>query len=302
MKIIKSYTTGFKAALNTKKLITTIYVITFLMALVLAIPFNGTIQKEAGNSMAFSALVKDFDYTVYSDFMDQSAKAIQPYISTAIWMGIFYLLFTIFFEGGILTILKRKEDKFTLRLFWEASAKYFSRFFRLAVYMIITQAIIAVIYFIILSKIISSVYDSAPNEITMFYTILAGIIIYLLIFIFQLTVTDYAKIMMVENDECRPFRTIIRSFDFVFSHFLSTYFLYLFLLIAPIIMFTIYFKLESVIGMTSGLTIFVAFIIQQIVIWSRIFIKIWILGSELTLYRSQAKRELTTEDEPAFGI
>ena len=302
MKIINSYTTGFKAALNTKKLITTIYIITFLMTLVLAIPFGNTIQKEAGNSMAFSTLLKDFDYTVYQDFMHHSAKAIQPYISTAMWMGIFYLLFTIFFEGGILTVLKRKEDKFTLRFFWEASAKYFSRFFRLAIYMMIAQAVIAFISFIILAQILDYVYKSASNEISLFYTTLIGIIIYLLIFISLLTVTDYAKVMIVENDEYRPFRTILRSFGFVFKHFLSTYSLYLLLLVVPILLFVIYFKIESIIGMSSGWTILLIFIIQQLLIGCRVFIKIWILGSELTLYRKFELKEESADGEPVFGI
>ena len=302
MKIITSYTSGFKATFKTKKLVTTIYIITFLMALILAIPFSGTIEKEAGNSMAFSALLKDFDYTVYQDFMNHSAKAIQPYISTAIWMGIFYLLFTIFFEGGILTVLKRKEDKFTLRFFWEASAKYFGRFFRLAIYMIIIQAIVAVILFLILALILSSVYKSAPDESYIFYTALVGIIIYLLIFTFLLVVTDYAKVMMVENDEYRPFRTIIRSFAFSLKHFLSTYFLYLLLLVVPIMLFFVYFKIESAIGMASGLTILLVFIIQQLLVWTRIFTKIWILGSELTLYRKFEVKEEISEGEPVFGI
>ncbi len=302
MKIFNSYTAGFKAALNTKKLITTIYIITFLMALVLAIPFGNTIQKEAEHSMAFSALLKGFDYTVYQDFMNNSGKAIQPYLSTAIWMGIFYLLFTIFFEGGILTVLRRKEDKFTLRFFWEASAKYFSRFFRLAIYMIITQVIVAVIYFVILGKILSSAYNSVPNEIYLFYTALIGIIIYILIFIFLLTITDYAKIMLVENDQYRPFRTLVRSVGFVFKHFFSTYLLYLLLLIFPILLFIIYFKVESVIGMTSFATIFVMFIIQQLIVWVRIYTKIWILGSELNLYRNFDKKEEIAETEPVFGI
>lgn len=302
MKIITSYSSGFKAAFTTKKLITTIYIITFLMALMLAIPFSGTIQKEAGNSMAFSSLLKDFDYTVYQDFMNHSAKAIQPYISTALWLGIFYLLFTIFFEGGILKVLKRKEDKFTLRFFWEASAKYFSRFLRLAIYMIITQVILTVIIFFILTLILSSVHKSAPNESYLFYTTLIGIIIYLLIFIFMLVVTDYAKIMMIEKDEYTPFRTIIRSFGFAFKHFLSTYLLYLLLLIVPILLFLVYFTIESAIGMTSGWRILFIFIVQQLLIWCRVFTKIWILGSELTLYGKFEIKEEKEEGEPVFGI
>ncbi len=302
MKILKAYSSGFKAALNTKKLSATIYIITIMMALILAIPFGGTIEKEAGNSMAFTNLLKDFDYTVYKDFMDQSAKAIKPYISAAIWMGIFYLIFTIFFEGGILTVLKRKEDKFSLRFFWEAGAKYFSRFLRLAIYMIIAHAVAAAIIFITLSKILSLASDKVTSEASLFYIGLTGIIIYILIFIFLLAVTDYAKIMLVENEEYRPFRTIARSFSFVFRHFLSAYFLYLLLLIVPVLLFLIYFRVEGGIGMATGGKIFIIFIFQQFFIWARIFIKIWILGSELNLYRKFEKKEESVEGEPVFGI
>lgn len=302
MKTLKAYAGGFKAALNTKKLSATIYIITIMMALILAIPFQGTIEKEAGNSMAFTNLLKDFDYTVYKDFMNQSAQALQPYISAAIWMGIFYLIFTIFFEGGILTVLRRKEDKFSLRFFWEASAKYFSRFLRLAIYTIILQLITAGIVFAVLSKILSSASETVPSEASLFYIGLTGVIIYILIFIFLLIVTDYAKVMLVENEEYRPLRTIIRSFGFVFRHFLSTYFLYLLLLIVPVLLFVIYFRAEDAIGMSSGGKIFIIFIIQQLFIWARIFIKIWILGSELNLYKKFEKKEESAEGEPVFGI
>lgn len=302
MKILKAYSSGFKAALNTKKLSATIYIITIMMALILAIPFGSTIEKEAGNSMAFTNLLKDFDYTVYKDFMDQSAKAIQPYIQAAIWMGVFYLIFTIFFEGGILTVLRRKEDKFSLRFFWEASAKYFSRFFRLAIYAMLFQLAAAVVVLGVLSKILSSASDTVQSEASLIYIGLIGIIIYILIFIFLLVVTDYAKVMLVENEEYRPFRTILRSFGFVFRHFLTAYFLYLFLLVVPILLFIIYFRVEDGIGMSSGGKIFIIFIIQQVFVWARIFIKIWTLGSELNLYRKFEKKEESAEGEPVFGI
>ena len=168
--------------------------------------------------------------------------------------------------------------------------------------MIIAQVILAVVLFLILSLILSSVYKSAPNESYLFYTTLIGVIIYLLIFIFMLIVTDYAKVMMVENDEYRPFRTILRSFGFAFKHFLSTYFLYLLLLIVPIVLFLVYFKIESLIGMTSGWGILIIFIIQQLLVWCRVFTKIWILGSELTLYRKFENKEEAEEGEPVFGI
>ncbi|HKI78508.1 MAG TPA: hypothetical protein VKA26_08210 [Ignavibacteriaceae bacterium] len=301
MKLITAYKNGFISAFKTKKLATTIYAITFLLALAIAIPFKGTIMKEAGSSMAFEKLLKGYDYTVYTDFMHNSYAAIQPYISIAIWMGIFYLIFTIFFSGGILTILKNGEEKYSLRSFWEGSARYFSRFFRLALYMLIFQIFIAVIYYIALFAILGSAYHSVKSEASLFYMGLIGIIIHLFIFILLLIVTDYAKVMMVEHEEYRPFRTILRAFGFSFRHFLSAYLLYILLLVVPLILFIIYFKLEDIIGMSSGLTILIVFILQQLFIWSRIYIKIWILGSELNLYRNfDTEVNINIDAVPAF--
>ena len=299
MKILTSYIMGFRSASKSKKLALLIYIITLCLVLCLAIPFGNTIEKETGNSTAFTSLLKDFDYTVYKDFMNQYSKAVEPYLSVAVWAGFFYLLFTIFFEGGILTILKRREKKYSLNTFWKGSAEYFSRFFRLAIYSVAFQIIIFLVIYIPLVNILDSVYDTVDSEVPLFYILLSGIII---LFIFVLTVTDYSKIMMVENDNNRPFKTFFKSFAFVLRHFPSTYFLYLILLLFPVLLFIIYFKVEGIIGMSSGIGIFAVFIIQQLFIWCRVFIKIWILGSELNLYGKFEGREKQIKKIPVFEV
>ena len=284
MKILTSYFNGFVSAFKTKKLVVTIYLITLFLALIISIPFGNTIGDKAGNSMAFISLLKDFNYTVYQDFMNQYADAIYPLISIAIWTGVFYILFTIFFEGGILAVLTRKELKYSLTTFWGSGARYFSRFLRLAIYSIVIQVIIFFAVYIPVINIINSVSGSVESEKTLFYILLTGVVIHLILFILILTVTDYAKIMMVENEKHKPFKTLFKSFGFVLKHLLSAYFLYLGLLIVPVILFITYFWLEAEIGMSTGIKIFIIFIIQQLFIWCRVFIKIWILGSELFLY------------------
>ena len=302
MKIISSYFTGFTSAYKTKKLITSIYLITLFLALILAIPFGNTIEKNAGNSMAFTSLLKDFNYTVYQDFMNHHAEAISPFISIAIWTGILYILFTVFFEGGIFTILIENKRQYSLTTFWEGSARFFSRFLRLALYSIIVQAVIILAVYIPVINIINSISDSAESEKILFYILLIGVIIHLALFIFILTATDYAKIMMVENKKYRPLKTLFRSFGFVIRHFLTAYFLYLSLLIIPLALFVIYFVLEAGIGMSDGFKIFIIFIIQQLFIWCRIFIKIWILGSELFLYSKFDVKEESVNRDVVFDI
>jgi hypothetical protein len=302
VKIFKSYFYGFVSAYRAKKLSITIYLITLSLALALAIPFGSMIENRAGGSMAFTSLLKDFNYTVYKDFMNQYAEAVAPFISIAAWTGILYILFTIFFEGGILAVLIRNERKYSLANFWKASARFFSRFFRLAAYSIIFQAIVLFAIYIPLANILDSVSGSAESEAAFFYIVLTGFIIHLILFIFILIVTDYAKIMMVINKEYKPFKTLLRSFIFAFKHFFSTYFLYLSLLIVPVILFIIYFSLEEIVGISTGVKIFVIFILQQLLIWCRVFIKIWILGSELFLYSKFDVKKETVKREIVFDV
>lgn len=283
MKLLNSYALGLKKTSANKRIVTTIYAVLFLLALVIVIPFGNTIAGIAGNSMAFTKLLNDFNYTVYTDFMRDAEKAIQPYISIAFWTAVLYLIFTIFFSGGILTILKAEDKDKSLKLFWQGCAVYFWRFLRLAIYMLILQIIIFAIVFIPLSAIIASM-NNTSTEPAIFYTALAAIIIYLFFLIILLSVTDYAKIMLSVHDEFRPIRTIIRSFGFVFRHLFSTIGLYKILLVFPVALFILYFIISDKIGMSTGFTIFITFLIQQIFVWLRVFVKIWYLASELDLY------------------
>ena len=114
MKILNAYSNGLVSAAKSKRMTTLIYAVTLLLALVIAIPFHSVLIAQAGNTMALSSLVKHFDYTSYTDFMRQSGKAITPFLGLAVWIGFFFLIFTIFFSGGVLTILS-EENKFLVK-------------------------------------------------------------------------------------------------------------------------------------------------------------------------------------------
>ncbi len=284
MKIFNAYNAGFVSAAKSKKMATVIYAITFLFALLLAIPFHATINKIAGNSMDINSMIKGFDYTTYTDFLRTAGHAISPFVSAAFWFGVLYLIFTVFFAGGVLKILNEEDKKFSARLFFENCSVFFFRFLRLSIYLLILQVIFALIVFFPLAAIVTMVSAAVQNEAVLFYIVLIGVIVYLFFFILLLIVGDYAKIILFNNDSRKSLKSIWLSVKFVIRHLFSTYLLYLFILIAPIVLFLIYFYLDSAIGMVSGFTIFIMFLIQQILIWARTWIKIWFLGSEISLY------------------
>jgi hypothetical protein len=286
MKIFKAYFAGLKSAGKSQKTAAVIYAVIFLLALVLAIPFHTALLSQTGNSIALHALLKHFNYTIFSDFMNSSGKVINIFILAALWMGIFYFLFTVFFTGGILNVLSNGNGKFSIMSFLWGCGKYFFRFFRLGIYLLIIQFLMAVIIFFPLSKILSANYEVTLNEASLFYIFLTGVLIFAVIFILILIIGDYAKIILFNNDSKKVIRAIGKSFQFVFKHLSGTYTLYILILTAPVLLIIFYFLLDNAVGMISGFTIFIMFLIQQAFIWLRILIKIWFLGSELSFYKN----------------
>jgi hypothetical protein len=284
MKIFTAYKNGLISAAKSKKMATVIYAVTFLFALLLAISFRSTLSNIAGNSMDINSMIKGFDFTTYADFLRAAGHAISPFISAAFWFGVLYLIFTVFFAGGVLKILNEENQKFSARLFFEYCASFFFRFLRLAIYLLILQLIFALIVFFPLAAIVTVVSRAVQNEAVLFYLVLIGVIVYLFLFILILIIGDYAKIILFNNDSTKSLKSIWLSVKFVIRHLFSTYLLYLFILIAPIVFFLIYFYLDNAIGMVSGFTIFIMFLIQQILIWARTWVKIWFLGSEISLH------------------
>lgn len=296
MKIFTSYFSGLKSASRLKKMTTLIYGVTFLLALIIAIPFHSTLTSEAGNTMALRSMLKHFDYTTYSDFMRVSGKAIRPFITTAIWMGMFYLLFTVFFSGGVLNILNSEVQKFSIKNFLDGCGKFFFRFLRLAIYMIIILLLVTAIVFMPIGMIIASAYKTVQSEASLFYIILIGAIVYAFFFLLILMIGDYAKIILFKNDSKKSLKSAWTSTKFVFKHFFGAYSLYILLLIAPVLFFVVYFLLNNSIGMVSGFTIFIMFLIQQIFIWLRTWTKIWFLGSEIKYFEINIQSTETASD------
>jgi len=284
MKIIESYLTGLKSSLRASKMTLIIYLFTLLLALLVVLPFQNVLKTNLGNSMSTYTLLSDFDYTAYKDFLIQHGDVIKYFQKQFLWFGLFYLLSSIFFAGGILSVFRREKTEITLVTFFSGCAEYFSRFLRLGIIVVLIQILLAVIVYSSVGFIIESQSETIKSEATIFYIAAAGFTLHLLIAIMLLIISDYAKIIMVQNDSKKSLRSFGKAIKFTFKHFLGAYSLYLLLLVLPISLIIIYFVFDSIIGMVSPTTIIVTLIIQQIFISARIFIKVWVLASQYSYH------------------
>jgi hypothetical protein len=260
-----------------------IYVINLLFALALAIPFYGVITNAAHGSLQVNKLLEGFNYTTMQEFMDSTKGSISLLFKEGIWLAILYLLVSIFMAGGILKTLDNGAV-FERKEFFANGSKFFFKFLRLTLYFIIIHALVILIIYLPLSLIIVTLGKNAESEKALIYAAIAGGGLYILIFIYLLIVAHYTRFMIITEDSTKVLKKIWASVKFVSRKFFSTYPLYLLLLAGLVLLILVYKFLSGVIGMTTGFTIFIMFLIQQAFIWSRIWFKIWIYGSQLEYY------------------
>ena len=136
--MIKSIFTGFTQTFQHKEVITLLYVINLLMALILAVPFFWTIKSIGGDSMEIAKLLPDFDDNVFSDFMHQAGSSRQNYLWQGLWLALFSVIISTFLAGGILESLK-KRNEFSLQEFFGNCGKHLRHFFWLTLMKVVLQ-------------------------------------------------------------------------------------------------------------------------------------------------------------------
>jgi hypothetical protein len=293
MKILKSYSAGLKRTVGLTKIVTIIYSITLLLGLILAFSFNSQMTKLLSSRMELYKLLQDFDYTLYTDFTNNYSFIIQPFMQIIIWFSCFYLFFTIFFAGGIFKSFEGSVIKSKPQAFFAGCVKYFFRFLRLGIYTFIFQFIIHSIIAAVFGMILQGLIETSA-EPAIFILIVIWAVLHLLFFVLISLISDYAKIILVKEDSKKVWKALYGSLKFSLRKIHLTFPIYLSLIIIPVILTIIYWVLDGVIGTTSGLTVLIMFLIQQIYIWLRLFSKVWLLAGEYEYFNM----ELITKWQP----
>ncbi len=298
MKIMKSFFAGFRRTIGMMKIVTVIYSITLFLGLILAFSFHSLISNLFAGRMELYKLLPDFDFMIYSDFMNNYTYLIQPYLQMITWFGAFYFFFTVFFAGGVLKSFEGSIIKSKTQAFFAGCAKYFFRFLRLGIYILIFQLIIYLVISLIFAMILANVMESSA-EPTIFIVLVIWIIFHLLFFIFISIISDYAKIILIKEDSNKVWKAVYSSLKLSLRKIHLVFPLYILLLIIPAVVTLIYFIIDTLVGKQNNLTVLIMFLIQQVFIWTRLFSKVWLLAGEYEFFNSQLitrKQPLLTQE------
>lgn len=285
---MKHSTLAWRQTLASLPMVGLIYGLTLGLGLLVALPLYGTLTTEDQNSLAFLNLLHGFDYTVVSDFMNRSGAAIKAVFGMVRWLNLTYLFLTIFLTGGILLRFAQLSSvhnrpvgavsRFRAGLFWDGCSQYVGRMLRLfgvtLLFVLVTAVIWLIIGILVGSAVSSSYTERETIQVSMVFFTLFALTTTLL-----LCIGDFAKIILFRDDAHGAFRAFGQAGRLVLRNLPRTYGLYLVFILIGTGCFALYFVLESLLTIDGWLMVAVLFIVQQVLIASRVALKVWWLGT-----------------------
>ncbi|MFA5814410.1 MAG: hypothetical protein WC865_02170 [Bacteroidales bacterium] len=282
MKAISSFLYGFSAAIKSLRMLLLIYLSYLVIAILLAIPFYGLIRSAAGNSQLPDSLMNGFDATAIRELLDNGGKAFGFYLKAFMPWIFAFLLFQVYLSGGIFSWVSNPRGKFTISFFHQHGRKYFWRYLKLAVYFLIIHLIIGLILYLPYLLTTGSREGLTDQQIVCPFLFIMGGHLILLVFVFLLA--DLVKSRLFEQDSRKVFKTIFKCLKMAFRRFFSFYFLGLLLLVFPLVLFAGFYLIRSSILVNTAGTILFIFVIQQVMIFLRIFLRVWRLAATYSYY------------------
>lgn len=284
MGIIRSYTKGFKHSIRSPKMILILYIVNFLAALILVMPFFQFLKSSSNHTIEVENLLKTFDFSFFTDIIYTSGEIFKSIFMQIKWVSLLYWLVNIFLVGGIIRVILK--ERFTVTDFFSGASTYFFRFLGSNITILIVHIFLLMIIWLPYFFIIRELFDVIDNEKTLIIVTACVLFVYLSLLVIVLMINDYAKFYLVLNNKKNFFKAILEATRYINKHFFKTYFLYILLLIVPFLVFYLYLKLSSDIGMATIFGVIVMFVVQQIFIFVKIWLKVWFYSSQFDLYTS----------------
>lgn len=291
------FVTAFQQTLRSHRLVWLIYGLTLVLGLLAALPFYATLQAEDQNSLAFLKLLNGFDYTVFSDFMHRSGRTLSPLVSVGRWLGLLYLFLSVYVAGGMLLQFAQPSTRFSVGMFWQVSSHYVGRFLRLFGVTFLFVLVGGGIWLVI-GSLAGMATSNTLTERGEFWIGAVFFGLFALTATFILCIGDYAKVLLFREDAQGAFRAFGQAGRLVIRNPVRTYGLYLSLILIGTALFGVYFLIDAAVQMSNWATILFMFGVQQVLVWARVGLKVWALGTAYYQYERLPKPSPILRPEP----
>lgn len=111
-----------------------VYFVQAAMAFILGMQIFEVMNASIGQSLEVAKLLKDYDHTVWSDFLKVHGASVTPLIGQLRWILPVWLVFSVFLNGGLMSGVAGKQEGSESMRFWLGASRYFFSFLKISVF------------------------------------------------------------------------------------------------------------------------------------------------------------------------
>ena len=273
---------GIKLLKKNNKFIWLFWGANILFGVILSLPIYYILEDNLIHSAYSQKLSFGFDYVWYLQFRELYKTTIDeiPYMIYGT-VGVFILI-QVFFAGGLISVFNIPKKNNYVDFFY-GGVKYWYRFTKVLFISLIFYAIAFFIndYLGLLVQIIFS--DSAQ----LMEFILRGSRYILLIFLIGIVniISDYTKVSLAIKDNEKVWKEIKYIIKFLVKNFNQVFIIFFIVACMGAAGAIIYNFADSFLPKTTYAYFGLAFILQQLLIIFRLFVKMLFVSTEITIYK-----------------
>jgi len=140
MSLVSVYKKAWQNNLANWKTLALVFFINLAFAYLLITPITNWLKQELSDSLLQDKLSGPFDYTLFTELLRNNSLGLEIFISQFLILLILYFLWAVFYTGGFMGLIVFGQGHF-----WKSGARFFWRFLRLAIYVIIAWLIFILI-------------------------------------------------------------------------------------------------------------------------------------------------------------
>jgi len=201
-----------------------IFAVNFLLAFMAARPFAAEISPVLDRSLHAQAFIHGFNPFMFSALLMEAKGMSAAGAASSFFIGIFFV-FMLFVEGGVLEVYWL-DRPLTKGEFFEASGRFFWRFVRLLVLLLIVLIPVSIVYRLV-SRASDALREKIANPMPGVWMEFIGLLLVLFLMEAVRLWFDMAQVRAVAEDE-RAVRHALRwSLKMTWENFGSLYWIYL---------------------------------------------------------------------------
>ncbi len=300
MAIVRYFLEGCRKAVSFRAMAAVIYCALTLIAFIPAVSFRSSLNSALDASLSAESLNSGFDFTVLGDIVRNHGNELTASLGGLLPALALSFIVNLFFAGGIIAAADSGET--SVREFFRSCAEYMGRFTRLFLLMV-GIAVLSLIGIVVLLMIAdTAITGGASSEDPTFWAIgldilVAGILLYALSL-----VDDYTRIAIVVERETSVFQSLKHSLAFLWSSKFAAGGLTLLMVLVWAAFFLVYLAIEREIDGSATAVLVGLVILQQLLVASRVVLRIAGFGAETRLYQDRCHAADNRVDGIGMGV